>query len=299
MKDRKFVGIIMRCCVSVFALLLGTCNASLSCPDPDMFGQYCNDTLASPFYLGCPQSKVYECPTGTLCVQAFERVIRCASAGVCTPGTSTDSLMRRVLQIPDEPCQGNGSLCDLKLPCCKGLKCEPPINSAVPHRDEVEVVEPRRHAAPSVGVVLKPCNASDTTQLFEYTEMAFLQHAASGLTLVALGDQNSSSTVALQSVAQRLSAQWMFHPDTKRLHAFRDSPRCLSCTPHCDGAQVVSCQGGAQPELQQFPTFFPDLDPHSRKHGLVRTGCRDSQADASHSSPLCLAAQGSPGTAAS
>ena len=94
-------------------------------------------------------------------------------------------------------------------------------------------------AQPTPVAKLLPCDPSSVEQIFEYTEMAFVQHAASGLTLVALGDTNSSTEVAFVNEPTLVSAQWMYHTDDHTLHAFRDSGRCL--TTMAMAPAVASC----------------------------------------------------------
>lgn len=119
-------------------------------------------------------------------------------------------------------------------------------------------------------VSLWPCadDYGDTGEMFEYTEMAFVQHVLSGLTLVADGDRDNCTSVSATSSVQRDTAQWVFNATDKLIHAFRDSNRCLASSDDCQDVVVKGCD--ASDKNQLFPTFFPDFDPHTRKHNEIK-----------------------------
>merc|ERR1712216_934126 len=129
-------------------------------------------------------------------------------------------------------------------------------------------------------LVALPCDESDSGQKWTYTENAFLSHVATGLALVATGKETDTavSFPVLQQTPQMEPAQWMYNTSSKELHAFRNNGnRCLmlgNCDCPSSPAIVAMCDGG-QPGLplgdeEIFPTFFPDLDPHSQKQGFIK-----------------------------
>jgi len=67
-------------------------------------------------------------------------------------------------------------------------------------------VIPAATASVGAGVSLAPCTSA-ISEVWEYTDMAFIQHAASGLVLVADDDRDSSTSVSVTTVPSMNAAQ--------------------------------------------------------------------------------------------